>query len=93
MTKKDYEKSRLKFKKQYKEKFDKASKYDQLLLENQELKNLIHNMENKIEILEDWNRRLLEFINLDEENQSLLLSSKKQSIDLTEIMEQLLSYI
>lgn len=93
MTKKDYEKTRLKLKKQYKEVFDKASNYDQLLLENQDLKNLVHNMENKIEMLEDWNRRLLEYINLAEEDQSLLLSSKKQSIDLTEIMEQLLSYI
>ena len=69
---------------------ERELKIDELLLENQTLKDNIHILSNTIEQKEDWIRRLLECADMSEEDMKILIKKDKALIDGADSLKKLM---
>lgn len=92
MTKKEYERQRIKFKKQNQHVFDRAAEAYDLTIENRELKEKILELEATLLQYQEWNERLLDYVNLSEKDQKIMLSEvnvKNLSVFLNQLIEDM----
>jgi predicted nuclease with TOPRIM domain len=74
---KEYEKIRLKIKKEYEEQLKELNRLKKMEIEYLELKHEVDKIKDENARLKDWNERLLEYCNLSETDMELLHTDLK----------------